>query len=157
MFGSRFAMPALAIAVLGLVAVPVSIALDETATYDLSTVQGKVIGFVCCDDGCECDLCDERAGAFLLETADGEVFRVEFGPWWYWETQEVTVRDIVEVGDRVEVTGELVEDMMVMEAWTIEDLDTGDHITIKVEGCPPWAGGPIELGIEPWPPLDREG
>lgn len=159
MFGSKFAMPALAIAVLGLVAVPVSIALDNDTTCDILSVEGTVTEFVCCDPSCECDLCDERAGAFMLETRDGEIIRVEFGPWWYWETQDITVRDVVAVGDSVNVTGELVEeeDMTVLKAWTIKNLDTGEEITIKVEGRPPWAGGPIELGIEPWPPPEEEG
>lgn len=160
MFGSKFAFTAAAIAVLGLViAVPVSMALDSEGTEPgLSSVDGTVEAFVCCDDGCDCDDCDYRAGAFLLETYDGDTILVEFGPWWYWETQDVTVRDIVGVGDSVEVTGELVEedDMTVLEAWVIENLDTGQEITIKVEGCPPWAGGPIKLGIEPWPPSDEE-
>lgn len=153
MFGSKFAILALAVALAGLALIPVSMALDDDDDQDgLSTIEGTVEEFVCCDDDCECD-CDERAGAFMLETRDGEMIRVEFGPWWYWETQDVTVRDVVEVGDRVQVTGELVEedDLTVLEAWEIEDLDTGDDITIKVEGCPPWAGGPIKLGIEPWP------
>jgi hypothetical protein len=159
MFGSKFAMPALVIAVLGLlIAVPVSIALDDSATYELSSVEGAITEFVCCDEECDCDLCDERAGAFMLETDDGEMIKVEFGPWWYWETQDITVRDVVAVGDRVNVTGELVEegDMTVMKAWVIKNLDTGEEITIKVEGCPPWAGGPIKLGIEPWPPSEEE-
>jgi hypothetical protein len=30
------------------------------------------------------------------------------------------------------------------------------EITIKVEGCPPWTGGPEELGVEPWPPSDED-
>jgi hypothetical protein len=157
MFGSKFAMPALAIAVLGLVAVPVSIALDDSPDYDLVSIEGEVTEFTCCDDEAEddddCNLSDERAGSFMLETRDGELIQVKFGPWWYWLTQEVTVRDIVFVGDRVNVTGELVEedDVTVLEAWHIENLDTGEEITIKVEGRPPWAGGPIKLGIEPWP------
>lgn len=159
MFGSKIAMLAVAVTVIGLAAVPVSIALDDdTKTYDLSSVEGTVKAFVCCDEDCDCDDCDERAGAFMLETDDGEMIRVEFGPWWYWETQEITVRDIIEVGDEVNVTGELVEedDVTVMEAWVIKNLDTGEDITIKVEGCPPWAGGPIKLGIEPWPPSEEE-
>ncbi|MEW5748889.1 MAG: hypothetical protein AB1793_08940 [Candidatus Thermoplasmatota archaeon] len=155
MFGSKFAMPALAVAVLGLVAVPVTIALDDSPDYDLVSIEGEVTEFVCCDeesDG-DCDLSDERAGSFMLEARDGELVQVKFGPWWYWLTQEVTVRDVVAVGDRVNVTGELVEedDAAVLEAWHIENLDTGEEITIKVEGRPPWAGGPIKLGIEPWP------
>ncbi|MDQ1371337.1 MAG: hypothetical protein QG582_251 [Candidatus Thermoplasmatota archaeon] len=159
MFGSKIAMLAVAVTVIGLAAVPVSMALDDDAkTYDLSSVEGTVKAFVCCDEDCDCDDCDERAGAFMLETDDGEMIRVEFGPWWYWETQEITVRDIIEVGDEVNVTGELVDedDVTVMEAWVIKNLDTGEDITIKVEGCPPWAGGPIKLGIEPWPPSEEE-
>lgn len=157
MFGHRFAMPALAIIVLGLVAVPVSIALDDDDRQDLQSIEGTVEAFVCCDEECDCED-DERAGAFMLDTGDDEMVRVEFGPWWYWETQDITVRDIVSVGDRVRVTGELAEedDMAVLDAWHIENLDTDDEITIKVEGRPPWAGGPIKLGIEPWPPSEEE-
>lgn len=157
MFGHRFAMPALAIIVLGLVAVPVSIALDDDDRQDLQSIEGTVEAFVCCDEDCDCED-DGRAGAFMLDTGDDEMVRVEFGPWWYWETQDITVRDIVSVGDRVRVTGELAEedDMAVLDAWHIENLDTDDEITIKVEGRPPWAGGPIKLGIEPWPPSEEE-
>jgi hypothetical protein len=159
MLGSKFAMPAIAIVLIGLLAVPVSIALNDDESEELtSSIEGTVKEFVCCDDECDCELCDERAGAFMLETDDGDMIRVEFGPWWYWETQDITVKDVVAVGDRVNVTGELAEeeDVTVLEAWHIENLDTGDDITIKVEGCPPWAGGPIQLGIEPWPPSDEE-
>ncbi|MGD9963443.1 MAG: hypothetical protein AB7S97_06055 [Thermoplasmata archaeon] len=159
MFGSKIAMLAVVATVVGLAAIPVSIALDDdTTTYDLSSAEGTVREFVCCDEDCDCEDCDERAGAFMLETDDGEMIMVQFGPWWYWETQEITVRDIIEVGDEVNVTGELVEeeDLVIMEALAIENLDTGDDITIKVEGCPPWAGGPIKLGIEPWPPSEEE-
>jgi hypothetical protein len=158
MLGSKFAMPAIAIVLIGLLAVPVSIALNDDESEELTSIEGTVKEFVCCDDECDCELCDERAGAFMLETDDGDMIRVEFGPWWYWETQDITVKDVVAVGDRVNVTGELAEeeDVTVLEAWHIENLDTGDDITIKVEGCPPWAGGPIQLGIEPWPPSDEE-
>lgn len=159
MFSSKFAMPALVFAVLGLAAVPVAMALADTADDGLVSVEGVLKEFVCCDDDCdECDRCFERASAFILETDDGDLVRVEFGPWWYWLTQEVTVKDVVGVDDRIKVTGESAEEdgMAVMDAWVIENLDTDEDITIKVEGRPPWAGGPIKLGIDPWPPSDEE-
>lgn len=160
MFSSKLAMPAIAFAVLLVAAVPVSMALTDTDDDGLVSVEGVLKEFVCCDEDCdECDKCLERASAFLLEVDDSDdLVRVEFGPWWYWLTQDVTVRDVVDVDDRVKVTGEPeVEDgVAVLSAWTIENLDTGEEITIKVEGCPPWAGGPIKLGIDPWPPSDEE-
>jgi hypothetical protein len=149
-----------------MIAVPISIALDDSADSDLTKIEGTVKEFVCCSvalddeyaDDEVCDLCEERAGAFIIETDDGSDMIVKFGPWWYWETQEVTVRDVVGIGDTVRVTGELCEeeDVPAMDAWYIENLDTGEDITIKVEGCPPWAGGPKELGIDPWPPPKEE-
>ena len=173
MFGTKFAVPAVAIAALALAAVPVAIALDEYVFDDgekIVTVEGTVTEFVCCKvflenetDYCDCEVCDDRAGAFILNTTDGTEYYVEFGPWWYWETQNWTVRDVVTdeavtYGHLINVTGELHEKdgVLVLEAWTITNETTGDEITIKVEGCPPWAGGPKELGVEPWPPSDED-
>jgi hypothetical protein len=46
--------------------------------------------------------------------------------------------------------------MNVLEAWKIVNDTTGDVITIKEEGRPPWAGGPKALGFDPWPPSDED-
>ncbi|MCJ7561792.1 MAG: hypothetical protein MUO84_02135 [Thermoplasmata archaeon] len=165
MFGSKYTVPVIALAVFALIAVPVTIAVTNSdGACELVSVEGIVTEFVCCDnynetdvDDC-CDLCEEREGAFILETDDSEEVLVKFGPWWYWSTQEVTVKDVVSVGDRVNVTGvlKIVDDITVLEAWKIVNLDTGEDITIKVEGRVPWAGGPDELGIEPWPPSEEK-
>jgi hypothetical protein len=173
-FGHRFAVSAIVIAALALAAVPVAIALDEYVFDNgdkIVTVEGTVTEFVCCKvfledetDYCDCEECDDRAGAFILVTEDGTEYYVEFGPWWYWDTQEKTVRDVVTdeaVAEEhlINVTGELHEKdgVLVLEAWTITNEITGEEIAIKVEGCPPWAGGPKELGVEPWPPSDKDG
>lgn len=173
-FGPRFAVPAIVIAALAIAAVPVAIALDEYVFDDdeaIVTVEGTVTEYVCCKeylddetDGCDCDACDDRAGAFILVADDGTEYLVEFGPWWYWDAQETTVRDVVTdeaiTHDHlINVTGELREDeegVLVLEAWIIRNEETGEEITIKVEGCPPWAGGPKDLGVEPWPPSDED-
>ncbi|MGB2825417.1 MAG: hypothetical protein WBC49_02125 [Thermoplasmata archaeon] len=172
-FGRRLAVSAIVVAALALAAVPVAIALDVYVFDDgvnVVTVEGTVTEFVCCKvyfddemDYCDCDECDDRAGAFILVTDDGDEYLVEFGPWWYWDTQETTVRDIVTdkaiANDLlIAVTGEFHEKdgVLVLEAWTITNEKTGDDITIKVEGCPPWTGGPEELGVEPWPPSDED-
>jgi len=98
----------------------------------------------------------ERVCAFVI---DNETI-VEFGPWWYWLMQDVNVTDVVHVGDMVNVTGEWeneTEDgMNVLEAWKIVNDTTGDVLTIKEEGRPPWAGGPEALGFDPWPPSDED-
>jgi len=172
-FGPRFAVPAIIIAALALAAVPVAIALGGYVFDEgdkVVTVEGTVIEYVCCKvysgdetDYCDCDECDDRPGAFILVTDDGDEYLVEFGPWWYWDTQETTVRDIVTdeavaSGHLIAVIGKLNEKdgVLVLEAWTITNEKTGYEITIKVEGCPPWAGGPEELGVEPWPPSDED-
>jgi len=99
-----------------------------------------------------------RPAAFVV---DDEII-VEFGPWWYWMAQEVSVIDVIEVGDQVNVTGEMYETddgMWVMCAWVIVDVTDPDNpieITIREEGRPPWAGGPLALGIDPWPPSDED-
>lgn len=95
-----------------------------------------------------------RVCAFVI---DNETI-VEFGPWWYWTAQNTTVTDVVHVGDMVNVTGEFEDEdgVTVLEAWHIDNLTTGDELTIKEEGRPPWAGGPKGLGIDPWPPSDED-
>lgn len=163
MFGSSYAAPAVILAVLAVSAVPIALALDDDGTdYGLVSIEGTVIEFGCCDDENDC-LNDSRAGSFLLETDNGTEVNVEFGPWWYWdwvdENNGTTVRDVVAVGDRVNVTGELEEDedgTLSLSAWKIVNIDTGEEITIKEEACPPWAGGPKELGIVDWPPSQHE-
>lgn len=174
MFGHRLALPVVVIAALALAAAPVALALDELV-FDgdekIVTIEGTVSGFVCCKaflendtDGCDCEECDDRAGAFILVDRYGAEHYVEFGPWWYWETQETTVRDVVtdeavEQGHSISVKGEQhdKDGVLVLEAWTITNETTGEDITIKVEGCPPWAGGPEEYGVEPSPPSDEDG
>jgi len=60
----------------------------------------------------------------------------------------------------VNVTGEWENDtedgMNVLGAWKIVNDTTGDVLTIKEEGRPPWAGGPKALGFDPWPPSDED-
>jgi len=143
---------------------------------DLVTVQGKVTALLYdddweneTDDDDMDDISDEddddeddmdeaprknkthepRLCAFVL---DNETI-VTFGPWWYWTVQNVTVADVVHLNDTLNVTGELEEEngMTVLSAWYIENLTTGDELTIREEGRPPWAGGPKALGIDPWP------
>jgi hypothetical protein len=176
-FGPRFAVSAIIIAALALAAVPVAIALDGYVFDEgdkVVTVEGTVTEYVCCKlyfddeaDYCDCDECDDRAGAFILVADDGTEYFVEFGPWWYWDTVEddgeLTVRDVVTdkaiaEEDLIVVTGELHEKdgVLVLEAWTITNGVTEKYVTIKVEGCPPWAGGPKELGVDPWPPSDED-
>lgn len=70
---------------------------------------------------------------------------VEFGPWWYWANTTPNVTSVVHVGDLVNVTGEMDEDGAVLEAFKIVDITTGQTLTIKEEGRPPWAGGPKAL------------
>jgi hypothetical protein len=92
---------------------------------------------------------EPRLCAFVL---DNETV-VTFGPWWYWTVQNVTVADVVRLNDTVNVTGEIEEEdgMTVLSAWHIKNVTTGDELTIREEGRPPWAGGPKALGIDPWP------
>lgn len=168
-FGSRFTVPVVLLAAVALAAVPVAIALDEfvfTGDEEVVYVEGVVTEYICCEEylgeepcDCACEDCEDREGAFLLLTDEGEEILVKFGPWWYWDTQILTVRDVVtqetiDMGHTVNVTGVMtdVDGVLVLEAWTILNEHTGDEITIKVEGRTPWAGGPEELGVEPWPP-----
>ncbi|MGQ9588509.1 MAG: hypothetical protein ACUVT7_09050, partial [Thermoplasmata archaeon] len=74
--------------------------------------------------------------AFVID----DKYLVEFGPWWYWMTQSPNVTDVVHVGDTVNVTGELYEDddgTMIIEAWHIKNVTTGEELTIKEAGWPP--------------------
>jgi len=79
---------------------------------------------------------------------------VEFGPWWYWSVGTPNVTSVVHIGDEVNVTGEIEHDgdITIISAWIIENLTTGEKLTIKGEGAPSWAGGPKAFGIDPWPP-----
>ena len=97
---------------------------------------------------------EPRLCAFVL---DNDTV-VTFGPWWYWAVQNVTIADVVHLNDTVNVTGELEEedDMTVLSAWHIENETTGDELTIREEGRPPWAGGPKALGIDPWPMSEED-
>jgi hypothetical protein len=168
MFGSKFGVSALVVAALAFAAIPIAVAVDSVTNSDdgLVTISGTVKAFVCCDDDENetCDNCtNDRAGAFILEKLDGEEVLVEFGPWWYWDwvadNNGTTVRDVIAVGDRANVTGDLeTEDdgTVVLGAWKITNSETGQEVTIKEEACPPWAGGPKELGINPWPPSHED-
>lgn len=69
---------------------------------------------------------------------------VEFGPWWYWAMTTPNVTGVVHVGDLVNVTGEMDDDHE-LEAFTIVNMTTGDTLTIKEEGRPPWAVSPKAL------------
>lgn len=163
-------MPAIFVAALVFAAVPIAVAVTDSADDNgLVTISGTVKSWDCCKDydENETDECNEtreyeRAGAFMMETDNGSEIMVEIGPWWYWlwvdQNGGTTVKEIIDVGDEVNVTGELEEedDMTVLEAWSVENVDTGDKVTIKEEACPPWAGGPKELGINPWPPSKDE-
>jgi len=83
---------------------------------------------------------------------------VNCGPWWYWAAQETNITDIVHIGDIVNVTGEMEDedDMQVLCAWKIVNETTGEELTIKEEGRPPWAGGPKALVLLPWPSEEDE-
>lgn len=72
---------------------------------------------------------------------------VEFGPWWYWAETTPNVTGVVHIGDLVNVTGETDgdEDGAVLDAFKIVDMTTGQTLTIKEEGRPPWAGSPKAL------------
>jgi len=178
LFGSKYAMSALVVAALVFGATPIALAIDDATddnNQELVTVEGTVTAYLYDDededddqDDADDDANDEpedeaededeiaRPSAFVI---DDETV-VEFGPWWYWLTQETSVVDVVQVGDIVEVTGEweeLEDGTTVLCAWKIVDKTDADNpveITIKEEGRPPWAGGPKALGIDPWPPSE---
>ena len=171
MFKSKATILVLAIAVLVIAATPIAIAAKNSNSvskvpkeYDLVTVRGNVTAFLYDDWEDETDDDDlndmnekektheARVCAFVLDNKT----IVTFGPWWYWLVQDVNVTDIVEVGDLVNVTGELEEEdgVTVLCAWHIGNETTGEELTIREEGRPPWAGGPKALGIDPWPPSE---
>ena len=83
---------------------------------------------------------------------------VTCGPWWYWAAQSPNITDVVHIGDIVNVTGEMEEEdgMEVLCAWKIVNDTTGEELTIKEEGRPPWAGGPNALVLVPWPSEEDE-
>lgn len=75
-------------------------------------------------------------------SSEGTIYHVEVGPPWYWNSsgQNITVT----VGNTVTVHGELEEDGVTIEAWTITADSTQ---TIKGEGKPDWAGIRSELDL----------
>ncbi len=164
MFIPKLTLPAIAIAALVLTATPLAIALNDgqdEVNPDLVTVEGIVTAFLYDDhDDADDEVVRTMSAhpdiptAFLIDDQTA----VKFGPWWYWMVQDTDVTDVVAVGDMVKVTGEPeVEDgLEVLCAWHIENLTTGEELTIKEEGRPPWAGGPKALGIDPWPPSDED-
>jgi hypothetical protein len=128
---------------------------------NITSVSGTVTSFLyddCDDDDNQSDEDDcyandnlSRVCAFVIDNST----IVEFGPWWYWMTQTVNITDVVHVGDVVNVTGEFEYEKngtYVLEAWHIKNITTGEELTIKEDGRPPWAGGPKAQGIDPWPP-----
>ena len=179
MFKFKVSIPALVIAAIIVVAAPVALAAKNSSQsnsnpsdheYDLVSIEGTVTALLYDDDWeNETDDNDDddmneapkknkthetRLCAFVL---DNETI-VTFGPWWYWTAQNVTVADVIHLNDTVNVTGEIEEeeDMTVLSAWHIENVTTGDELTIREEGRPPWAGGPKALGIDPWPPSEED-
>jgi hypothetical protein len=131
---------------------------DEDEDCELAYVNGTVTAWIFDDDEDEDDDEDDvdddseamRPSYFVI---DDEIY-VEFGPWWYWSVGTPNVTSVVHEGDEVNVTGEIVQDgnLTIICAWTIENLTTGEKLTIKGEGAPSWAGGPKAFGIDPWPP-----
>ena len=134
---------------------------DEDDDYDYDTdlvsIVGNVTAWVYNDDEDDDDDEDDedeknemRADYFVIENDT----YVEFGPWWYWSVGTPNVTSIVNVGDEVNVTGKIEHDgdITIISAWIIENLTTGQKLTIKEEGAPSWAGGPKAFGIDPWPP-----
>ncbi len=180
LFSSKFALVALFAAVFTLAAAPLALgvnaglaavgALDndsDEVEYDhdeeddedcdddceLDSVVGEVTAWIC--DGEEVVDDDEEKSILRAEyfVIDDDIY-VEFGPWWYWSVGTPNVTSIIDVGDEVKVTGIIVDDgdTTIICAWTIENLTTGQKLTIKEEGAPSWAGGPKAFGIDPWPP-----
>jgi len=170
LFGSKLAVPALVIAVLVFVAAPVTLAVKNSPNAQADeldddngvvNVTGTVTDFLYDDHEAD-DTDDEdadhgndtRVCAFVIDNSTV----VEFGPWWYWMYNGTNITDFVHVGDTVNVTGEYEDDSetSVLCAWHIDNLTSGEELTIKEEGRPPWAGGPKGLGIDPWPPSDED-
>ena len=170
MLSPRFIMPAIAIAALVFAAAPLTLAIrsmngsgsgdpiDEGQTDEYTWVNGTVTAFLYDDEtDHEDDTGHEgkdRVRAFVVDN----LTVVELGPWWYWEHEQIDITDVVRVGDLVNVTGELGEEdgVQVIEAWHIDNITTGQELTIKEEGRPPWAGGPKGLGVDPWPPSEED-
>lgn len=126
---------------------------------ELQSINGTVTAWIYDDDEDDDDE-DEDDDMNETEKMRPEYFvigndtYVEFGPWWYWSVGTPNVTSVVHVGDRVNVTGEVEQEgnITMVSAWTIENLTTGEKLTIKEEGAPSWAGGPKAFGIDPWPP-----
>ena len=178
MLGSKLAMPALVVAAMLFAGAPAALAVqslssDGHSDHDgLVSVEGKVTAFIYGGNGTHDDDDDAGTHATMMSVKNktlnvtkfcGFVIDnktiVETGPWWYWMTQKVNVTDIVHIGDIVNVTGELEQEdgVAVLEAWKIVNLTTGNELTIREEGRPPWAEGPKALGIDPWPPFEEDG
>ena len=163
MFTSKASILALVVAATVFLAAPIAIASknannsNDDHDKELVTVSGNVTALKYksywnySDDG-------NRTREMILNgfVIDNETM-VTFGPWWYWMVQDVTVADVVHLNDTVNVTGVLEEEdgKTVLCAWSIENSTTGDELTIREEGRPPWAGGPQALGIDPWPANKR--
>jgi len=129
---------------------------DYDHDYELVSVVGNVTAWVYDEDEDDDEDDDEeQAGKMRPDyfVIDNETY-VEFGPWWYWSVGTPNVTSVVRLNDSVNVTGEIVheDDMTIICAWIIENLTTGEKLTIKGEGAPSWAGGPKAFGIDPWPP-----
>lgn len=139
-------------AALGLAATPFAIAFADTPDdpdEELVTVSGEITELYYK----ECKDSEDGAKMVTAFVIDDDVV-VKFGPWWYWMYVGFDMAEFLEVGDRVEVTGEWEEredGSTVLCAWHIDNLTTDEELTIKEEGRPPWAGGPKALGIDPWP------
>ncbi|OGS56956.1 MAG: hypothetical protein A3K60_00690 [Euryarchaeota archaeon RBG_19FT_COMBO_56_21] len=129
---------------------------DEDDDYDedtdLVSIVGNVTAWVYDDENEDDEEGNDnmRPEYFVI----GNDTYVEFGPWWYWSVGTPNVTSVVHIGDEVNVTGEIEHDgdITIISAWIIENLTTGEKLTIKGEGAPSWAGGPKAFGIDPWPP-----
>ncbi len=174
-------MPAFVLSVLIIAAAPVSLAVksaldsDSDDTDALVSVVGKVTAYVLDDDEYENETDDQDNDTDDANDNDAMVLSnpenarhhekvitafvidnetiVTCGPWWYWAAQSPNITDVVHIGDIVNVTGEIEDEdgMQVLSAWKIVNDTTGEELTIKEEGRPPWAGGPNALVLVPWP------
>jgi hypothetical protein len=179
-------MPAFVLSVLIIAAAPASLAVKSALDSDsddadsLISVEGEVTAYVLDEDEYENetddqdDMSDEDDDATVLSQPENKTARhhakvitafvidnetiVTCGPWWYWAAQSPNITDIVHIGDIVNVTGEMEEEdgMDVLCAWKIVNDTTGEELTIKGEGRPPWAGGPNALVLVPWPSEEDE-
>lgn len=176
-------MPAYVLAALVIVAAPATLAVKTVMDSDsddhdsLVSVVGTVTAYITChdefDDGTDDSETEElsastlsRSGNVTLQdlekvitafVIDNETI-VRCGPWWYWATQSPNITDVVHIGDTVNVTGEIEyeDNMTVLCAWKIVNITTGEELTIKEDGRPPWAGGPNALVLVPWPSEEDE-